>query len=204
MIFFGYSYAYFKRISYNVFIVCTLIASLTCLASARRTASARSLPALQIAPNFSLHDTNHHVHTLAEFNGKPVVIFFFCGCPWCHQCATDWANFQRGKVLPAASPGHGGVTLVVFSAPVAEVCEFAQQTGLDAETTILLPDSDMRVTNIYHAAICPRVFVLDAKGRIQYTNNHTDDIPRQAESTLIVSRALIALRQSKTIAKLHK
>ena len=158
---------------------------------------------LPLAPAFSLRDTSNRPYTLGEFKGHTVTLFFFCGCPWCHRCATEWGDFQRGGALPAAAPGHLSITLVVFSAPAEETREFARETGVDMRTTVLLPDPDMRVTNAYHADICPRVFVLDARGRIRYTNNHPDDAPRRAPEMLIVSRALTALRQCASSSNGH-
>lgn len=162
------------------------------------------------AKDFSLKDADGHLHSLAEYRERRVVLLFFCGCPWCHRCATLWGQFQRSGVLSPTkkepglarngSPSSGTIdpllTLVVFSGDSASVREFAVQTGLDPSQTVLLPDPDMRVTTLYQVDPCPRVFVLDLKGQIGYTNNHQDDVPQQASEVVIASRTLDALRTS--------
>ena len=160
----------------------------------------------QLKP-FTLKDVGGHQCSLSEYRGRPVVLFFFCGCSWCHRCAALWSQFQRSGVLaPAAtspSPSQSlstvpasapPLSLVVFSGDSASVREFAQQTGLDPKQTVLLPDPDMRVTTLYQVDPCPRTFVVDPQGRLRYTNNHQDDAPQKASEIVIASRALDALR----------
>lgn len=148
------------------------------------------------APAFALPDGDGHHRSLAEFRGRPVTLFFFCGCPWCARCAETWGKFQGGGVLPAGSKDTATpITLVVFSGDAAAARAFATQVGLDLSQTVLLPDPTMRVTQgLYHAEPCPRLFVLDAQGRVRYTNNHKDDAPRSAPALALCSRALDALR----------
>lgn len=159
-------------------------------------------PVLKAAIPFTLVGTDGKKHSLADYQGRPVALFFFCGCPWCVRCAQDWGRFQRGGALPSAADvtrpsaqQYRPVTLVVFSGDAAAAREFAMSTGLDHDQTVLLPDVTMHVTlDLYHAETCPRVFVVDPHGRVQYTNNHKDDAPRQASEMVIASRALDALR----------
>jgi len=159
-------------------------------------------PVLKAAMPFTLVDADGKKHSLADYQGRPVVLFFFCGCPWCVRCAQDWGRFQRGGALPGAAAVSGPtaqrfrpVTLVIFSGDAAAAREFATSTGLDHDQTVLLPDVTMHVTlDLYHAEPCPRVFVVDPHDHVQYTNNHKDDAPRQAPEMVIASRALDALR----------
>lgn len=159
-------------------------------------------PVLKAAMPFTLVDADGKKHSLADYQGRPVVLFFFCGCPWCVRCAQDWGRFQRGGALPSTAAAFGPtaqrsrpLTLVVFSGDAAAAREFAMSTGLDHDQTVLLPDVTMHVTlDLYHAEPCPRVFVVDPHGLVHYTNNHKDDAPRQASEMVIASRALDALR----------
>lgn len=162
------------------------------------------------AQAFNLKDVDGRVHSLSEYHNRRVALFFFCGCPWCHRCATIWGQFQRSGVLSQASEGTSQradslsplpsrlppLSLIVFSGNSASAREFAMQTGLDLKQTILLPDPDMRVTTLYRAEPCPRVFILDPQGVIHYTNSHKDDAPQKASEIVIASRALDALRAS--------
>lgn len=153
--------------------------------------------AARLAPAFTLQDADGKSRTLAEFRGRPVTLFFYCGCEWCHRCASLWAQFQRGGALPTGTAGKDPVTLVVYSGDAVGVRQFATETGLSADQTVLLTDPQMDVTLMkYDAEPCPRVFVVDPGGRIVYTNDHSDDAPRKAPEMVIASRALDALRRS--------
>ncbi len=174
--------------------------------------SVNSAASLRYAPDVSTSNINQPVlpfalmgadnkrHTLAEFQGHPTTVFFFCGCDWCTRCAKTWAQFQRSEVLrsdqsarsvPAKSAGIN--TLIVFAGDASAAQSFAAQTGLRPEQTLMLCDTTMRVTNAYRVESCPRVFVVDAKGRCRYTNNHQDDRSHAATPLTIVCRALNAM-----------
>ena len=143
----------------------------------------------QAAPLFTLADTDGRQRSLAEFHGRPVAVFFFCGCPWCADCARQWAGAVRAQPVPADIPA-----LIVFSGDAATARRFRRANGLDARRTVLLPDTTLAVTERrYRLNTCPRVFVLDAEGVIRYTNDHSSDTARVAPATVIVSRAAAAL-----------
>lgn len=135
----------------------------------------------QAAPAFTLPDVAGKRHTLASFRGRPVALFFFCGCNLCHACAQVWSQAQPD--LGAAR------TVVVFSGDAASARAFAAETGLAPDGATLLADPDDRVTDRYHVLQCPRVFVLDAAGRVRDTNPDPN-----APALSIVSRAVSALR----------
>jgi cytochrome oxidase Cu insertion factor (SCO1/SenC/PrrC family) len=154
--------------------------------------------ALRLAPDFTLIDADGKVRTLKEFRGRPVVLFFSCGCPWCAKCATLWGQFQRGGTFEDGElAGKHVVTVLVESGDGDSTRQFARENGMDLTQTVLLPDVQMHVTNdLYHVDPCPRFFVVDPQGRLRYTNNHKDDQPRVAPEIAIVSRTLDALRDS--------
>ena len=65
--------------------------------------SAPPLPQLgQAAPAFTLPDAQGKPHALASYRGRSVVLFFYCGCEPCHECARAWADVQRSGELEAA------------------------------------------------------------------------------------------------------
>ena len=144
-----------------------------------------------LAPPFSLPDTEGKPFTLTAARGHSVALFFFCGCPWCADVAHLWAEVQHEARLPADAQ-----TVVVFAGTKAEASAFAAKNGLDLARTRLLPDPDSKLTEgAYQANSCPRVFSLDPKGLIRYTNDHADDRPRQSPAKTIVKQALEALGQ---------
>ena len=138
-------------------------------------------------------------------------MFFYCGCGWCYRSAQSWSTIQRSGTLGHLTPpsGHNStppvlsntlpataapLTLVVYTGDAAEVREFAGRTQLDLKQTVLLPDSDEKVTTLYQADPCPRVFVVDAGGSIRYTNNEQGKESYKIPAPLIAARTVDALR----------
>lgn len=162
------------------------------------------------APQFSATDVLGKTRTLINLRGRPVALFFFCGCPWCTAVAREWGQLQRAGVLKeVVAPKETAVptaktsptsttpaTLVVYTLDSALTRSTAATDGLDMDQTTLLPDPDLRISNLYRAEPCPRVFVLDHKGLLNYTNNSADDAPHKAAAQIIVLRALDALRRA--------
>lgn len=166
-----------------------------------------SLPPVgHAAPSFALVGADGKKHALSEYRGRTVVLYFFCGCVWCQQSAQAWGEIQRsGSLAPAGSAAKTArppVTLVVYAGDAGAARDFARQQGMDPTQTVLLPDTEMKVTDdIYHAEPCPRVLVIDPNGVIRYENVHKDDTPRKAPAMAIVSRAIDAVRSCQGAAK---
>jgi peroxiredoxin len=152
-----------------------------------------ALPSLgRPAPAFTLTDADGKARSLSEWEGRPVALFFFCGCSWCAEVAKEWGLRQREQGPNGAAPP---LTVIVYSGDAAEAKALAKESGLDARATVLLCDPDLRVTqDIYHSEPCPRVFVLDGQRTVRYVNAGPDDRPREAPAAVIAAKALAALR----------
>ncbi len=145
----------------------------------------------QIAPAFTRTDTAGKPFRLTARRGRPLAVFFLCGCPWCADLAQTWGRLQRTDRLPRAAE-----TVIVFAGSKAQASAFAHASGLDIARTRLLPDPDSRLTEgVYRLAACPRAFALDARGIIRYTNDHPDDQARQTPAATLAARTLAALGQ---------
>jgi hypothetical protein len=163
-----------------------------------------ALPENKPAPAFLLKDVEGANHALAEYRGRPIVVFFACGCQWCHTFGLEWAQMQRGGVLadavvptdPAATPGKPPLTLIVFMGDSAAARAYAASAGLDLKQTVLLPDTDFKVTRLYHAMPCPRLYVLDGTGLLRYVNNHADDAPQKAAAAVLAAKTIDGLRRT--------
>ncbi len=143
------------------------------------------------APLFTLPDMQGTSFALKSVQGRRVSLFFFCGCPWCADVAQAWSRTQRRRNFSSDVQ-----TIVVFAGSAAATRDFAGKNGLDLKRTILVPDSDSKLTeSVYKLNSCPRVFVLDTAGLIRYTNDHADDQPRVAPAKTIVGHTLAALEQ---------
>src|SRR5262249_49482235 len=127
------------------------------------------------AQPFTLNDVQGKPRALADYKGRTCVLFFYCGCPWCHECARVWGQTQRSNALPSDGAGRPPVTLVVYAGDATATRAFSDAEGLSAEKNVLLPDPTLQVTRAWKSVLCPRAFVIDPDGRIRYTNDHAGD-----------------------------
>jgi peroxiredoxin len=156
------------------------------------------------APDFTLADINGVPHTLSSMHGQTVALYFFCGCKWCVNCATIWGQMQRAGALSVGDQAHPIQTWVVFAGGKDEASEFEKKCNLDQSQTVMLPSPGMHeAIDLYHADICPRVFVISPNGSIAYTNNHKSDQPRQAPENVITRNALHVIRAQPTSIAQH-
>jgi hypothetical protein len=56
-------------------------------------------------------------------------------------------------------------TLIVFAGNAPSALDFARETDLDLTQTLLLPDESLATATRFNATTCPRVFVVDSRGR---------------------------------------
>ena len=183
-------------------------------APADKASSAKATP--RLAPTFTLPATDGKAHSLSAYRGRSAVLFFYCGCRWCHQSAQSWSRVQRSGTLsqlgsnsgPSQSRnsksgtvsktvpqgGSAPPTLVVYLGDKHEAQEFAGETQMDLKQTVFLIDPDEKVSSLYKAAPCPRVFVVDAQGHMLYTNNEKGADSYKIPAALITARTLDALR----------
>ena len=102
-----------------------------------------------------------------------------------------------GQTEPTASAAaKPPVTLIVFMGDAAAARAYAASAGLDMKQTVLLPDPDFKVTRLYHAMPCPRLYVLDGNGLLRYVNRHPDDAPQKAPAALLVAKTIDGLRRT--------
>jgi hypothetical protein len=147
------------------------------------------------APDFALNDWNGKRQTLFAFRGRPVALFFFCGCESCYATAREWAT-----ALPSVNTVKKGnprpQTIITYTEMSAKSARsLARSASLSDKDAVFLLDSDAKIArDRYHAEPCPRVFVLDARGVLRYTNEHEEDAPRVASASLLVAKTVSALR----------
>lgn len=168
------------------------------LSDPAHAADARAARAGQSAPSFSLLDTSHQKHSLADWRGHPVAVFFYCGCAPCHRCALLWADAVQNTLVKRQQKS---MTVVVFSGEAPEARAFAAQTYLDPARTVILLDSMERTAERYGVTACPRVFALDAAGIVRYTNDEPGSDPQETPPALLVSRTLTAMMRPPMLPK---
>ncbi|MES2461997.1 MAG: hypothetical protein V4671_15540 [Armatimonadota bacterium] len=176
----------------------------------------------QAAPLFTLQDAGSlKPVSLKSVRGRPVTLFFFCGCTECFGVAKAWAYLQRSGALasrgtaPAERTGTAkkpakpsksvfpsglslpAVTVVVYSGGASGAKDLSARAGLDTDSgkTVLLTDPDLRVTDsLYHVESCPRSVVLDAAGIVRYADGQKEGGSSPESADVIVAKTFEALR----------
>jgi peroxiredoxin len=182
---------------------CTLLASVTGAAAA--TGDEPQIG--QAAPEFSATDSEGKVRRLADFRGKTVVLEWTnADCPYTrkHYSSGNMQSLQemarqRGVVwlsVISSAPGKQGYV----TGPEAD----ALSRSRHAVPAAVLLDPSGDLGRLYHAKTTPHLFVIDARGDLQYMGGidslataDVADIPR-AEPYL--KEALLAVVDDKPVA----
>lgn len=110
------------------------------------------------APEFSLKDINGKMVSIADFNGKVVILDFFASwCPPCRQEVPDFIELQK------TYGDKGFAMLGVALVTVEEAKDFAGKAGINYPVLV----DDGKVSNLYGPIrSIPTTFVLDKSGKI--------------------------------------
>ncbi|MGD0490114.1 MAG: redoxin domain-containing protein [Steroidobacteraceae bacterium] len=178
------------------------------LASASGAASFGDEPQIgRPAPDFSATDSQGKVRRLADFRGKTVVLEWTnADCPYTRKHYSS-GNMQS---LQALARQRGVIWMsVISSAPgkqgyVSGAEADALSRSRHAVPTAVLLDPSGDLGRLYHAKTTPHLFVIDAKGDLQYMGGidsiataDVADIPR-AEPYL--KEAMLAVSDDKPVA----
>ncbi|HTE17209.1 MAG TPA: hypothetical protein VK689_02380, partial [Armatimonadota bacterium] len=90
---------------------------LTGACQGRASAAPISGPAvLRAIPSLTGPDVDGVTRSLTDYRGRPVALFFYCGCQACHDSARIWGRLQRADASAAGGAKESTpVTLVVFA-----------------------------------------------------------------------------------------
>lgn len=112
------------------------------------------------AEDFSLPDVAGKQMSLAQYNGKVVMLNFWA--TWCRPCRTEMPSMQK---LYHAYKDKDFVILAVSvdRKGKGDVNEFVRQNGY---TFPILLDPDSTVSDRYHVPYLPATFIIDRQGRI--------------------------------------
>jgi peroxiredoxin len=155
----------------------------------------------QPAPAFTLQDQEGKPHSLADYQGKVIVLEWFNeGCPYVQKYYRD-GHMNR---LADRYEDQGVVWLAVNSTSGRsndDNRKIAQKWHIDRP---ILNDSDGQVGKAYGATNTPQMFVIDQAGRIAYLGaiDDNDDASTEsiAGSTNYVAAALDAVLKGEPVA----
>lgn len=146
------------------------------------------------APAFTLTDSNGNSHSLADYQGKHVVLEWINhGCPFV-QKHYDSGNMQRLQkkyvekdvvwlsIASSAEGKQGNLTPAEWNAVEKEK---------GAAPTALLIDADGKVGRLYGARTTPHMFVIDASGTLVYAGA-IDDKPSTKQADIATAKNFVA------------
>jgi len=161
----------------------------------------------QPAPDFSTVDSQGQMRHLADYRGKVVVL------EWTNaECPFTRKHYESGNMqsLQTLAHDHGVVWLsVISSAPGKQgyvdgpAADQLSKTRHAAPAAVLL-DPSGSVGRLYHAKTTPHMFVIDAKGNLQYMGG-IDSIATPAVSDIpkaepYLKEAMLAVVDNQPVA----
>lgn len=112
-----------------------------------------------LAPGFTLTSMQGEEISLADYQGKPVVLNFWA--TWCPPCRAEIPHFQDAAVK---YNGQAVIVGVDQGEPLSLVSDFANQFGV---TYPMLLDPDNDVNRQYQVRALPTTLFIDANGVVR-------------------------------------
>jgi peroxiredoxin len=124
------------------------------------------------APDFVLTDTTGNRVSLADYNGKVVVLEWLNpDCPYVQR------HYKAGtmKKLATKYGGQGVVWLTINSTNYMDVAANAKFKAANDLPYTILVDQSGEVGHLYNAATTPHMYVIDGEGTLAYVGAIDDD-----------------------------
>ena len=174
--------------------------TLASILGAAALVAARSAPAFasavvgEAAPAFTLADSNGKARSLADFQGKVVVLEW-----WNPECPFVGKHYGSGNMqrLQREWTARGVVWLTINSSAAgqqghvdgAKANALVKEKG--AASTAVLLDHDGKVGRAYGAKTTPHLFVIDGKGKLVYAGG-IDDKPSTDQADIATAKNYVA------------
>jgi peroxiredoxin len=156
----------------------------------------------QPAPSFTVEDSHGKPRSLAEFQGKVIVLEW-----WNHECPFVGKHYGSGNMqrLQREWTGKGVVWLTVSSSAPgkqghvdgAKADALMKEKG-GAPTAVLL-DHGGKAGRAYGAKTTPHMFVIDARGRLVYAGG-IDDRPSTDQADVASAKNYVAAALAEAVA----
>lgn len=126
-------------------------------ARARAVAEAPGVQVGQVAPDWTLMDTEGKTVKLSELRGRVVVMDFWA--TWCGPCKAAMPELQR---IHNEMGDQGVVVLGMNAWERGDPAKFKKQAGLHYRSTVKADE----VAERYGVSAIPTFFVIDAEGKV--------------------------------------
>ena len=158
------------------------------------------------APAFTVTDANGKSHSLADFAGKTVVLEW--NNPECPFVKKHYAGNMQGQ--QKAATADGVVWLTINSGKAGKQGHVDGKAANEyiaasnASPTAYLLDTDSATGTAYGAKTTPHMYVIDAKGNLQY-KGAIDSVPSAdvgdiGDATQYVTQALEEIKAGKPVS----
>lgn len=126
------------------------------------------------APNFTLNDASGKSHTLADYQGKLVVLQWINpDCPICTRVNRSGITTEMAKAIRAVAKDF--VHLTIHSTHYMELDKSVAYLKQHKVKAPVLDDRDGKVGHLYGAEKTPHMYVIDKKGILRYAGAIDDD-----------------------------
>jgi peroxiredoxin len=139
----------------------SVVGTVACAAESDAGALLDAIPDQPEAPGFELEGPDGKTYSLADMQGKPVIVNFWA--TWCPPCRAEMPAMQRAWEQLEAE----GVMLVAINVGESkgEIDAFLEQVPVDFPLPM---DTDMGVSQSWPMRGLPTTFVVDPDGRLVY------------------------------------
>ena len=126
------------------------------------------------APNFTLNDASGKSHTLADYQGKLVVLQWINpDCPICTRVNRSGITTEMAKAIRAIAKDF--VHLTIHSTHYMEPDKSVAYLKQHKVKAPVLDDRSGKVGHLYGAKTTPHMYVIDKKGILRYAGAIDDD-----------------------------
>lgn len=156
----------------------------------------------QPAPNFTLQGSDGKSHSLADYQGKFVVLEWTNpNCPFVHKFydSGTMQNLQKTETakgvvwlrINSAAEGNDGYQTT------ADLAAYAKDHNVAATASLLDPEGT--VGHMFGARTTPHMFVIDAKGVLVYAGG-IDDTPSPDPATIATAKNYVTAALDEAMA----
>lgn len=150
------------RLPRRVLSLCSVLAAVTVLAACGSAGDSGGAKEGDHAPDFTLPSTTGRQVSLSEFEGGPVMVYFWAS--WCGSCTFDLADIER---VASREAERGLTTITVNIGEEPGYVESFVRAEVPDYSFIVATDASLDTFRTYRILSFPTTFFIDRDGVIQ-------------------------------------